>query len=92
MRTIVYDFSTSMKKPYHNSEETASQPCTIVINKLLVGERAVLCGKKTSHLHKKKQHASKVSYILAWHLLTYCKMRYNKQLESTMQACKQNVW
>lgn len=54
MRTIVYDFSTSMKKPYHNSEETASQPCTIVINKLLVGERAVLCGKKTSHLHKKK--------------------------------------
>ena len=30
-----------MKKPYHNSEETASQPCTIVINKLLVGERAV---------------------------------------------------
>nr|DAL33170.1 MAG TPA_asm: hypothetical protein [Bacteriophage sp.] len=26
-----YCFSTSMKKPYHNSEETASQPCTIVI-------------------------------------------------------------
>lgn len=60
MRTIVVRFSTSMKKPYHNSEEVASQPCTIVINKLLVGERAVLCGKKTSHLHKKKQHASKV--------------------------------
>lgn len=60
MRTIVVRFSTSMKKPYHNSEEVASQPCTIVINKLLVGERAVLCGKKTSHLHKKKQYASKV--------------------------------
>ena len=52
--------SILVEKTYHNSAETASQPCTIVINKLLVGERAVLCGKKTSHLHKKKQHASKV--------------------------------
>lgn len=59
MRTIVYGFFMLVEKPYHNSEEVASQPCTIVINKLLVGERAVLCGKKTSHLHKKKQHASK---------------------------------
>lgn len=53
MRTIVV-------RLLHKHEEVASQPCTIVINKLLVGERAVLCGKKTSHLHKKKQHASKV--------------------------------
>jgi len=35
---------------------------------------------------------AKFAYILAWRLLTYRKMRYNKQLESTMQACKQNVW
>lgn len=60
MRTIVVRLLHKYGEEYHNSEETASQPCTIVINKLLVGERAVLCGKKTSHLHKKKQHASKV--------------------------------
>lgn len=60
MRTIVVRLLHKYGEAYHNSEETASQPCTIVINKLLVEERAVLCGKKTSHLHKKKQHASKV--------------------------------
>ena len=59
MRTIVVRLLHACGEAYHNSEEVASQPCTIVINKLLVGERAVLCGKKTSHLHKKKQHASK---------------------------------
>ena len=53
MRTIVV-------RLLHACGEAVPQPCTIVINKLLVGERAVLCGKKTSHLHKKKQHASKV--------------------------------
>ena len=31
---------------------------------------------------------AKFAYILAWHLLTYRKTRYNKQLESAMQACK----
>ena len=54
MRTIVYSSPQVWRSRTTIVKKTASQPCTIVINKLLVGERAVLCGKKTSHLHKKK--------------------------------------
>ena len=65
MRTIVVLLLHKHEEAVHNSEEVASQPCTIVINKLLVGERAVLCGKKTSHLHKKNSMQAKFAYILA---------------------------
>ncbi len=47
--------------------------------------RPAICTRKNSM-------QAKFAYILAWHLLTYRKTRYNKQLESAMQACKQNVW